>query len=468
MQFKIQMIIQDEHGETKTEDIITLDKPGDKIRDVGLSLQESQELLKALQKTIICHQAEHYTKAHIACPHCQKKRRTKGQHTIQYRTLFGIVAVRSPRVYRCHCEDAPTKTVSLLTDWLVEHNSPELQYIETKWASLMSYGLTVDLLKDILPVSESLNAVTVRNHLHSVAKRQEIELEGKPDHLSGAPYEWEQLPKPGKPMVVGIDGGYVRNWHEKRSNFEVVVGKSWSKDVASKRFGSVQIHDSNPRRRLMSVLSDQGMQANHQITFLSDGADNVRSLQYNMYPESEHILDWFHVTMRLTVLSQFAKGLENSDPEAGETVKADLKSAKWYLWHGNVEKALWKIDDCCWLCDDDELHYEKRKKFYKHLVEMYTYIQNNRQMIPNYGEKYRYGETISTAFVESTVNEVVAKRMVKKQQMQWTHEGAHYLLQTRTAVLNGNLQSTFERWYANSKIADSEKVAEELEIQKAA
>ena len=99
---------------------------------------------------------------------------------------------------------------------------------------------------------------------------------------------------------------------------------------------------------------------------------------------------------------------------------------------------------------------------------MYTYIQNNRQMIPNYGEKYRYGETISTAFVESTVNEVVAKRMVKKQQMQWTHEGAHYLLQTRTAVLNGNLQSTFERWYANPKMADSEKVPEELEIQKAA
>jgi hypothetical protein len=45
-------------------------------------------------------------------------------------------------------------------------------------------------------------------------------------------------------------------------------------------------------------------------------------------------------------------------------------------------------------------------------------------MIPNYGERYRYGETISTAFVESTVNEVIAKRMVKKQQMQWSHQGA--------------------------------------------
>ena len=38
-------------------------------------------------------------------------------------------------------------------------------------------------------------------------------------------------------------------------------------------------------------------------------------------------------------------------------------------------------------------------------------------MIPNYGERYSYGEPISTAFVESTVNEVIAKRMAKKQQM---------------------------------------------------
>lgn len=44
----------------------------------------------------------------------------------------------------------------------------------------------------------------------------------------------------------------------------------------------------------MSMLSDQDMQANQQITFLSDGADNVRTIQYNMYPESSHVLDWFH------------------------------------------------------------------------------------------------------------------------------------------------------------------------------
>ncbi len=60
---------------------------------------------------------------------------------------------------------------------------------------------------------------------------------------------------------------------------------------------------------------------------------------------------------------------------------------------------------------------------------------------------FSYGEPISTAFVESTVNEVIAKRMAKKQQMQWSQQGAHYLLQTRVAVLNGELESLFHRWY---------------------
>jgi len=42
--------------------------------------------------------------------------------------------------------------------------------------------------------------------------------------------------------------------------------------------------------------------------------------------------------------------------------------------------------------------------------------------------------------------------MVKKQQMQWTYVGAHYMLQTRTAVLNNDLHRHFEHWYPGLKI----------------
>jgi hypothetical protein len=73
--------------------------------------------------------------------------------------------------------------------------------------------------------------------------------------------------------------------------------------------------------------------------------------------------------------------------------------------------------------------------------------------IPNYGDRYRHGETISTAFGESTVNQVVSKRMVKKQQMRWTPRGAHLLLQVRTRVLNNELRDTFSRWYPDMELA---------------
>ena len=79
--------------------------------------------------------------------------------------------------------------------------------------------------------------------------------------------------------------------------------------------------------------------------------------------------------------------------------------------------------------------------------EFYTFIDRNRSFIPNYGERYRNGERISTGFVESTVNDAVSKRMVKKQQMRWSQRGAHLLLQIRTRVLNGDWEDVFRRWY---------------------
>ena len=70
--------------------------------------------------------------------------------------------------------------------------------------------------------------------------------------------------------------------------------------------------------------------------------------------------------------------------------------------------------------------------------------------------RYRNGEPIATGFVESTVNEVVSKRFCKKQQMQWSKEGAHLLLQTRVRTLNGELAGIFRRWYPDLDIKAEE------------
>jgi hypothetical protein len=63
------------------------------------------------------------------------------------------------------------------------------------------------------------------------------------------------------------------------------------------------------------------------------------------------------------------------------------------------------------------LIYSEFARFAAHILANCTYIERSGGFIPNYGERYRNGERISTGFVESAVNQVVSKRMAKKQQM---------------------------------------------------
>jgi len=350
-----------------------------------------------------------------------------------------------------------------LTGLLSESVAPELLFMGTKWASLVSYGLTVGALTDFLPLDVTLDVKTVRHDTLKVAERCEAELgEEQGSFIEGYPRDWGTLPIPDGPITVGIDGGYVRDWDEKKRNFEVIVGKSTlafrrdedEETPSSKRFGFVQTVDTKSKRRLYEVLKSQGFQLNQQITFLSDGGDTVRDLQLYMSPEAEHILDWFHLTMRLTVLDQYAKGLMHCDARLGEEIREKIERLTWSLWHGNLYKARYKIDDIESLFYNFEETYPKFKPLLKAVEEFRTYIVNNAHLIPNYGERYRHGEAIATGFVESTGNQVISKRFCKKQQMQWSRRGAHLLLQTRVKTLNHELGTVFKRWYPDMEVEE--------------
>ena len=269
--------------------------------------------------------------------------------------------------------------------------------------------------------------------------------------------DWEELPPPDGRMTVGLDGGYVHareGDNRKAGWFEVIAGKcvTWEQDA--KTFAFVHQFDEKPKRRLFDLLESQGLQMNQEITFLSDGGDTVRNLQYYMSPWSEHVLDWFHVTMRLTVMLNTAKGL--SEHEFLADVSTDLERVKWYLWHGNVYRALQLVETIETDLETCELAHTSVQKLLKMTQEFGIYIGNNASFIPNYGERYQYGETITTAFVESTINWVVSKRMVKKQQMRWTKRGAHLLLQLRTRTLNEDLAEKFCEWYPEMKSSKQE------------
>jgi hypothetical protein len=122
----------------------------------------------------------------------------------------------------------------------------------------------------------------------------------------------------------------------------VIAGKSMPAEGEAKCFGFVQTFDTKPKRRLFELLKAQGMAANQQVTFLTDGGADVRELPLYLNPQAEHLIDWFHITMRLTVMGQMAKGLED---KVGADASRQIERLKWFLWHGNVFHALQVVGD---------------------------------------------------------------------------------------------------------------------------
>ena len=82
------------------------------------------------------------------------------------------------------------------------------------------------------------------------------------------------------------------------------------------------------------------------------------------------------------------------------------------------------------------------------LRDLLQYLNANGDSLPNYGKRFRSDQPISTAWVESTVNEIIAKRMVKKQQMRWNRFTVQPFLTVRVHVLNATLEQAFSAWHA--------------------
>jgi hypothetical protein len=95
---------------------------------------------------------------------------------------------------------------------LTESVAPELLYMEAKWSSLVSYGMSLEALKHFLPLEATLDIKTVRYDTLKVAKRLEAALGDEQQRfIIGSPSEWDLLPRPEGSFKVGIDGGYVRH-----------------------------------------------------------------------------------------------------------------------------------------------------------------------------------------------------------------------------------------------------------------
>ena len=173
MQVTVQVVTRTDDGQEVIREVACVERDDLTPATLGLSLAEGKTILQAIQEVVVEWQMQAYLGHQRHCPHCGTVRQSKGAHHTVFRTVFGALPIESPRLTHCVCQAHDTHSFSPLAALLPEHTTPELLYLETKWAALTSYGMSVKLLQDVLPLDEPLQAVTIRNHVFTLAERVE-------------------------------------------------------------------------------------------------------------------------------------------------------------------------------------------------------------------------------------------------------------------------------------------------------
>jgi hypothetical protein len=91
----------------------------------------------------------------------------------------------------------------------------------------------------------------------------------------------------------------------------------------------------------------------------------------------------------------------------------------------------------------------------RHLTDLLAYRERNQDTLVHYAARRRCGQPISTVFVESAANEIVAN---KKQQMRWNRTTVQPFLDVRYPVLNDTLEDAFRHRYPGFRSANDDQM----------
>ena len=236
---------------------------------VGLTITEGKALLASLQKQIVTAQVQQHVASIKSCPQCGNAFRTKGHYQSTLRSVYGNVDIRIRRLRECPCSGSQAHNFStLFTN--KSPITPELRYITAKMAALLPFRKVADFLGEFLPLSARASASTVRNRTMKVGRRLQKSAEVLATATSNEP--WKEL-------VVGFDGGYVRNRHQRSErNFEVVAGEALDREGHATRFAFVRNGGSEAVSAVGLALRQCGVNEATSVTVLTDGDVGLRAI----------------------------------------------------------------------------------------------------------------------------------------------------------------------------------------------
>ncbi len=180
--------------------------------------------------------------------------------------------------------------------------TPEYERVVAAMGAALPYRRALALMGEFLPLGHAPAVETARQRTLRVGARLE--------RAALAPSQAPAAAPEAGPIALGIDAGHVRavRSHRVRS-FEVLVAQVSGAEGKAAVFGGVPAEADRQQQQLRGVLHRLGATPRTPVTILSDGADGPRSLgEAACVGPTRHVLDRFHLAMRIHHLAQAAKG----------------------------------------------------------------------------------------------------------------------------------------------------------------
>ena len=424
--------------------LAVIERPDCCLAELGLTFAEGRSLLAKVQAELISKQVQSWLSGQIHCRSCGAALNHKDSRSTVLRTVYGKVTVKSPRLWSCACQRTartPQHVVHPLSKDLLRRVTPELEYLQAKWAAHLPYRQAAALLKEVLPLDKGISSSGIRNRILDIGKQLDADIERDIAKLPQAVAD-AQVRESSHVAAVSVDSAWLRNCDLGRGpgrHVNIVAGRATFTDGPPKLYAYVHREVTSAAARLDQFLSRNGVASDERVTVISDDAGEFAKTVEGSQLARGRILDWFHIAMKFQAAQRSVFGGKMIDSMDQESVETEITHAKWLVWHGKGSKAVERIK----ALDSRLLAREgyEFKTLWWNLNTVSSYLRNNARTLVNYSARHRKGLPISSSIAESAVNQVVSHRMATKRQMRWTDEGAHCMAQVRVAVLNGEFSS---------------------------
>ena len=273
MVWRVKLVAELEPGLTREVEVARLERDEQAgLADLGLRLAEAKQLTAALHAEMVPAQVTMVGERRRVCVVCGDVLASKGHYTVTFRSLFGDVPIRVRRLLACPCQGSDEAKSFAALDLEAATVAPELAYVTARYAALAPFGQVAALLSELLPISGAQNAGTVRNRTLRVG-----EAVVQPQVTATAQ---QTAAKPAEPVVVGLDGGYVRSRNRQdERHFEVIAGKVIDAHGIQSRFAFARNGPTIASDAFKQALAAAGVQADTPATVLCDGDAGLWRLQ---------------------------------------------------------------------------------------------------------------------------------------------------------------------------------------------